>query len=147
MVEDTLSCVEVQSTFTLKTQTHSELADLLSQLLACVGEKLTPSSLPQENEAKSEVVLDIQFEDIRYTLMRSFNPEISNHPVNLSPREQEIVRLVAKGHSNKVIAKVLDISPWTVSTHLRRVFVKLEVSSRAEMVARVLEADLHFISD
>ncbi|MCB0208589.1 MAG: helix-turn-helix transcriptional regulator [Anaerolineae bacterium] len=79
--------------------------------------------------------------------MRSFNPEISNHPVNLSPREQEIVRLVAKGHSNKVIAKVLDISPWTVSTHLRRVFVKLEVSSRAEMVARVLEADLHFISD
>ena len=54
----------------------------------------------------------------------------------LSPREQEIVRLVAVGLPNKAIAAVLEISVWTVATHLRRVFAKLEVNSRAGMVAR-----------
>jgi DNA-binding NarL/FixJ family response regulator len=57
-------------------------------------------------------------------------------------RECEIVRLVAKGHCNKTIALVLDISAWTVATHLRRIFAKLEVSSRAEMVARALQDGL-----
>ena len=60
----------------------------------------------------------------------------------LSPREREIARLVAAGHGNKTIARILDISAWTVAAHLRRVFAKLEVASRAEMVARVVEADL-----
>ncbi len=58
---------------------------------------------------------------------------------SLSPRELEIVRLVAKGHVNKTIADVLDISPWTVAAHLRRIFAKLHVTSRAAMVARVFE--------
>jgi DNA-binding CsgD family transcriptional regulator len=53
----------------------------------------------------------------------------------LSPREMEIARLVAHGATNRSIATTLDISLWTVSTHLRRVFAKLRVSSRAEMVA------------
>ena len=52
----------------------------------------------------------------------------------LSERELQIVELVAQGKSNKQIAKKLKISEWTVSTHLRRVFVKLNVDSRAEMV-------------
>jgi DNA-binding CsgD family transcriptional regulator len=57
----------------------------------------------------------------------------------LSPREIEIVRLVAKGLPNKTIAGVLEISPWTVATYLRRVFAKLGVGSRAAMVARLYE--------
>ena len=58
--------------------------------------------------------------------------------VHLSPREREIARLVASGCTNHAIASVLDISSWTVSTHLRRIFAKLRVSSRAEMVAHLL---------
>lgn len=47
--------------------------------------------------------------------------------------------MVAKGHPNKVIADVLNISSWTVCTHLRRIFAKLGVGSRAAMVAQLLE--------
>ena len=58
--------------------------------------------------------------------------------VRLSPREQEIARMVANGRTNSAIAGALDISVWTVSTHLRRIFAKLAVGSRAEMVAHLL---------
>ncbi|MEV6344858.1 helix-turn-helix transcriptional regulator [Actinoplanes sp. NPDC051851] len=58
----------------------------------------------------------------------------------LSPREQQIARLVAEGATNRMIASTLDISLWTVSTHIRRVFVKLDVCSRAEMVARLFSS-------
>jgi len=47
--------------------------------------------------------------------------------------------MVAKGYPNKTIAAVLDISVWTVSSHLRRIFAKYGVASRAAMVARLLE--------
>jgi DNA-binding CsgD family transcriptional regulator len=58
--------------------------------------------------------------------------------IRLSPREKEIARMVADGRTNQAIAGALDISVWTVSTHLRRIFAKLAVCSRAEMVARLL---------
>lgn len=63
-----------------------------------------------------------------------------NRLLILSPREQEIVRLVAKGLPNKTIAAILDISPWTVATHLRRIFGKLSVRSRAAMIATLFES-------
>ena len=53
------------------------------------------------------------------------------------------MRLVANGLPNKAIADVLDVSLWTVGTHLRRIFAKLGVNSRAaEMVAHVLGGGL-----
>jgi DNA-binding CsgD family transcriptional regulator len=55
----------------------------------------------------------------------------------LSPRELQIARLVARGATNQAIARALDISTWTVSTHLRRIFAKLGVGTRAEMVAQL----------
>lgn len=59
--------------------------------------------------------------------------------IQLSPRETEIARMVAEGRTNQAIAASLDISVWTVSTHLRRIFAKLAVTSRAEMVAHLLD--------
>jgi DNA-binding CsgD family transcriptional regulator len=58
--------------------------------------------------------------------------------VDLSPREQQVALMVANGRTNQAIAGALEISVWTVSTHLRRIFAKLAVSSRAEMVAHLL---------
>ena len=80
-----------------------------------------------------EIIFDLEVDGARYLMIRL--PKPGNLPVQLSPREREIVRLVAQGHSNKIIADVLNISSWTVSTHLRRIFAKLGVGSRAAMVA------------
>ncbi len=55
-------------------------------------------------------------------------------PANLTARELQIVQLVATGHSNKLISKHLQISEWTVGSHLRRIFLKLGVETRAQMV-------------
>ncbi|NJN00097.1 MAG: response regulator transcription factor [Phormidesmis sp. RL_2_1] len=52
----------------------------------------------------------------------------------LTTRELEIVCLIAFGLSNKQIASRLGISSWTVSAHLRRIFVKLHVDTRAAVV-------------
>jgi DNA-binding CsgD family transcriptional regulator/GAF domain-containing protein len=58
----------------------------------------------------------------------------------LSPREQDIVDLVVRGLSNPEIAAVASITPNTVKQHLKRVFRKLGVSSRAELAAAVSRA-------
>ena len=57
----------------------------------------------------------------------------------LTERELQITTLVARGCLNKQIADKLDISEWTVSTHLRRIFAKLGVNTRAAMVHRCAE--------
>lgn len=54
----------------------------------------------------------------------------------LTERELQIAMLVAAGQVNKKIAIQLRISEWTVATHLRRIFTKLGVDSRAAMVYR-----------
>ncbi|MEU7476586.1 AAA family ATPase [Lentzea sp. NPDC042327] len=56
----------------------------------------------------------------------------------LSPREQEVARLLAAGHTNRKIADVLFLSPRTVEQHAARVLRKLGVSSRAELQAEDL---------
>lgn len=89
----------------------------------------------------SEFLLDVQLGNQTYTLTFRRN-RAPLATCGLSPREREIVRLVAKGLPNKAIAQVLEISLWTVGTHLRRVFAKLGVTTRAQMIARILEEGL-----
>lgn len=65
-------------------------------------------------------------------------PETINASVTslLTGRELQIAALIALGWSNKQVANQLHISEWTVSAHLRRIFIKLNVDSRAAMVYR-----------
>ncbi|MDP2169754.1 MAG: response regulator [Rhodocyclaceae bacterium] len=60
---------------------------------------------------------------------------------NLSPREQEVARLVALGQPNKLIAAALGISEKTVHIHRQHVMEKAGVSSAAELARLVLRAN------
>jgi LuxR family maltose regulon positive regulatory protein len=55
---------------------------------------------------------------------------------SLSTREREIVGLISQGLSNKEIARSLGIAPETVKSHVKSIFVKLEVDKRAHAVSR-----------
>ena len=57
---------------------------------------------------------------------------------NLSPRETEVLELILKGYSNKKIGEKLFISFTTARTHVSHIFEKTSVSSRMELVSKVM---------
>jgi DNA-binding CsgD family transcriptional regulator len=63
-------------------------------------------------------------------------------PPALSPREADVVRLLAGGNSRKAIGRALDISPQTVDTHRRRLMQKLGCRSAAEVVSYAARSGL-----
>ncbi|MET0764140.1 MAG: helix-turn-helix transcriptional regulator [Blastococcus sp.] len=117
---------------------RAEIQDAAHRLLALVGK------LPPELSGNG-MVLDLVVDGTRCLVTRAdrSNGHVNGAPPGplppggLTPREQEIARMVADGFTNKEIASVLEISSWTVSTHLRRIFGKLDVGTRAAMVARL----------
>ena len=53
---------------------------------------------------------------------------------SLTPREIEVLRLIAEGYTNTQIAELLHLSPRTIETHRANIRAKLELDSRAELV-------------
>lgn len=137
------SFFSTQTSDTRQSPHAPEVVRSLAGLIDRIKTHARPDST--SNGTSEEVLVDTEVDGCRYLLIRMPKPEGAG--VRLSPREQEIVRMVAKGHPNKVIADVLNISSWTVCTHLRRIFAKLNVASRAAMVARMSETHTLDISD
>ena len=95
---------------------------------------------PGGDDKSRKVLFDAECDGMRCLVVRE--PKTTEARVSCTPREREIARMVAKGYPNKTIAGVLEISSWTVGTHLRHMFAKLHVSSRAAMVAKMIDAGL-----
>ncbi|MGW1677034.1 helix-turn-helix transcriptional regulator [Saccharopolyspora sp. NPDC002376] len=106
---------------------HSDelIQHLVRALVRRVGEIAGP------NRGARKPLLDITDLGVRCLLV----PVAPKVDELLSPREREIARMVGLGYTNRAIAAVLDISLYTVSAHMRRIFTKLGVGSRAAMVA------------
>jgi RNA polymerase sigma factor (sigma-70 family) len=68
--------------------------------------------------------------------------EIATRLALLTPREHEVMEMVADGRSNKEIANALGVSAKTVEAHRARVMEKMEARSLAELVRMVLTASL-----
>jgi DNA-binding CsgD family transcriptional regulator len=77
-----------------------------------VGRRLTPRPAPARFECNEAAIRSL----------------------GLTPRECEILALLASGQSNKEMARALGISPNTVKTHIARVFEKLAVQNRIQAI-------------
>ncbi len=114
----------------------NDAQNLLRRLLHILDHRSTTSN------GNYKVLLSIKIDGICYSLIRhkSNAPDVSK--IKISPRESDIVQLVSEGLSNKAIAAKLGISQYTVQSYLQRLYSKLGVSCRAEMVAVVLRQDM-----
>lgn len=98
---------------------------ILPNLLARIEAVLRRSNWQKESQPKSEKKL--------------------NNDVNidvLTPKEKEVLALVAKGASNQEIADKLCVRDVTVKTHLNSVFKKLKVTNRTQAVLLAMQIDL-----
>jgi DNA-binding NarL/FixJ family response regulator len=68
--------------------------------------------------------------------------EQQHRPRTLTPRERDVLRLLADGHSNEQIGAALSISPQTVRTHVQKAMQKLDARTRVQAVATALRESL-----
>ncbi len=107
--------------------------------LALISRGRPGTSAPQPHGMVQEVLAEVDIEGAIYRLTR-----VRERPseVDVTPRELEIARLVARGLATKEISVHLGISGWTVLTHLRRLFSRLSVNTRSAMVKRLSDEGL-----
>ncbi len=122
-------------------------ADLLEALKAGASGYLLKGASPEEvirgvrltYEGKSVLSPEMTARLVTYVREGAITRETLP---GLSPREREVLRLVAKGYTNAEIARALVISENTVKTHLRRMMEKLGVTNRAQLAALAVRCGL-----
>lgn len=72
----------------------------------------------------------------------TLNLESLSTSASISQREQDVLRLLSDGYSNRKIAQTLSISESTVKTHVRNIFEKLGVNNRIQAISRAQELNL-----
>jgi LuxR family maltose regulon positive regulatory protein len=128
--------------------------DLLRQLMSWGAEANMPSFVLDHDrrivpilvQARDQGVFDdhggaLKFvngllEQLRERASEKKKPATSRPRDDLTARERSIVEFVARGQSNKEIARELGVAPETIKTHLKRIFQKLSAESRAQAVVR-----------
>jgi len=74
--------------------------------------------------------------DLEPLLHAGPQPQAATETSALTPREMEVLRLMAEGAANKTIAWKLDISEHTVKFHVASIFAKLNAGTRTEAVTQ-----------
>ncbi|SCA54885.1 Glycerol metabolism activator AgmR [Candidatus Terasakiella magnetica] len=118
---DVLSCIDKGAAgFIPKTLGGQAMINAINLVLH--GEKFIPSVICSTDEEMAEDETDSKiFEE-------------------LTTREREVLKYLVEGHSNKVIASILELQEVTVRAHLKGVFRKLGVSSRTQAVGLALRS-------
>lgn len=78
--------------------------------------------------------------DMRNRYERLQSSQIEQRITLLTPREHEVMKWIVRGKSNKMIARILDISRRTVEVHRRNVIDKMQANSVADLVQMALKA-------
>ena len=99
------------------------------------------AALRNENPMPRRMMPDV----LRRVVETTPLPSRSN--VNLTSREMQVLRAVAKGHTTKRMAKDLVLAAPSIETHLHNIFKKLSVNNRGEAVSSALKLGLITLAD
>lgn len=95
--------------------------------------------------AVGKLVISERLTTLLAQALRSQKPQPAAQPnfASLTPREKDILRLIAEGMSNKMIGRTLAISDGTVKVHVKHLLKKLNLRSRVEAAVWAVEEGLH----
>ena len=120
----------------MKLRVYLDVADAVTRRRLAALVKADPDTVLVAEAEEADVVVS---ERVIATAAPATLPQ---EGAALTPRELDVLRLVAQGLSNKEIAAGLDLSPHTVKYHLASVLAKLGVRSRTEAVSRGIRTGL-----
>jgi len=108
---------------------------LSGRLVGWIGPDLSPATIVDalERMARGEVVI----------ATRAGSRQPRTDPDELTQRELDVLRLVARGHSNREISSLLALSPNTVKTYIRLAYRRIGVASRSQAVLWAVGQGLH----
>lgn len=122
---------------------HSKIDYILSALQAGALGYLVKESVTKnlfdclESAQKGEYYLDVALSgEIVTKLLDVANQHVDSNSAYgaLSPREQQVMRLLAQGKTTKMVAELLTISPKTVANHRANIMTKLDIHSSADLI-------------
>ena len=120
--------------------TVNEDPELVKEAFRCgaSGYLLKNSAASELTEAIEQVLRGRSYVTPLVTkgMMNSFldGPKRGKGSSKLTPRQREVLQLLAEGHSMKMVAKILDISPRTVAFHKYRMMDELHISSNSALI-------------
>ncbi|MEP1217073.1 MAG: two-component system response regulator NarL [Marinobacter sp.] len=125
--------------------------DVVSALRAGADGYLLKDMEPEDmmrqlhDAAVGKMVISDRLTALLAQALRSQKPQQTSRPDfdSLTPREKDILRLIAEGLSNKMIGRKLDISDGTVKVHVKHLLKKLNLRSRVEVAVWAVEEGLH----
>jgi DNA-binding CsgD family transcriptional regulator len=108
---------------------------LEGRLVGWIGPDLSPATIVDalERMARGEVVITT----------RTGTRQPRTDPDELTQRELDVLRLVARGHNNREISALLGLSPNTVKTYIRLAYRRIGVTSRSQAVLWAVGQGLH----
>jgi len=124
LLREALALARVAGNIRLVTDSHPLAADMLAQLGEAVGLGTAPPppSMPTQQPPVASAA--------------AVRKQMLPRSALLTSKEAEILRLLGKGMSNKLIARTLDISNETVKWHLKNLYLKLSAGTRKHAVDR-----------
>jgi DNA-binding NarL/FixJ family response regulator len=120
---------------------HANFQHSLATLQAQLTETIFAAAWAKGQTTQPEQLLSEQQQVLAQQASAS-PTSAGSYPANLTEREVEVLRLLAQGLTNAQIAKQLVVSPFTVNAHLRTIYGKLDVTSRAGATRYAIEHKL-----
>jgi DNA-binding NarL/FixJ family response regulator len=106
--------------------------------VVAIVQDVTDAKLAREALQSTSVDLERRATELQQLALRTATEAPATPHAPLTPRQLEILRLIAQGHTNATIAERLFVAEGTIKWHVKQILAKTNSSNRAEAVARIL---------